>query len=65
MESLAAEHPDVPDIAIELAKGLVNLSSMQDELGARETIARLESLAAEHPDVPCDRACRWLGPFEQ
>ena len=52
LKELAAEHRDVPDIAIRFANGLVNLSSKQDEQGARETIARLECLADEHRDVP-------------
>ena len=51
MESLAAEHTDVPDIVIALANGLVNLFRKQDEQDARDTIARLESFAAEHPDI--------------
>ena len=51
LKELADEHPDVPDIAIRFANGLVNLSNKQDEQGARETIARLERLADEHPDV--------------
>ncbi|MDE5596789.1 MAG: hypothetical protein K2J04_03045 [Lachnospiraceae bacterium] len=48
LESLAAEYPDVPNIVIEFAMGLLNLS---DEQVMCDSIARLKSLVVEHPDV--------------
>jgi len=52
LEKLAISYPDMSDIEVAFAEGLVNLSCKQDEQGAKRTVARLEKLYSEHSDIP-------------
>lgn len=52
LEKLVAAHPDVPEIAIRLAKELRNLSCKQDKRGTEKSVSCLEKLAFEYHDVP-------------
>ncbi len=50
LSEISFRYPEDIAITVILAKSLVNLSSEQDEAGARETLERLEKLTEEHPD---------------
>ena len=50
LETIVSDYPEILEVTIELAKGLFNLSNMQDERKAQETIGRLEKLVEKNSE---------------
>lgn len=52
LEDFFSIYPDVLEIAVLFANGLVNLSYKQNKQGREKTIERLEKLCSKFPDIP-------------
>ena len=52
LELLTIRYPNISELPLKLAQGLVNLSAMQDENDAAKTVNHLENLAFKYPARP-------------
>lgn len=63
LESFVTRYSDVPEIAVEFAKGLFNLSCGQDEQGAEKTVGRLDELINKQDEQSIERMMELLEDY--